>query len=98
MSHRLAIITVVYQNYIILEDFFDSLCKQTDTDFQLYIIDLSKQKKSITPPSQLKIQVITGENKGYAYGVNLGIKKAIQDGINHYSIVNSDIYFSNNFV
>ena len=98
MSHRLAIITVVYQNYIILEDFFDSLCKNTDVDFQLYIVDLSKEKKQITPPSQLKVQIITGENKGYAYGVNLGIKKAIQDGINNYCIVNSDIIFSSNFV
>lgn len=98
MSHRLAIITVVYQNYIILEDFFDSLCKQTDTDFQLYIVDLSKEKKLITPPSQLKVQVITDKNKGYAYGVNLGIKKAMQDGINHYCVVNSDIYFSDDFV
>lgn len=98
MSHRLAIITVVYQNYIILDDFFDSLCKNADVDFQLYIIDLSEQKKSIIPPSQLKVQMITGENKGYAHGVNLGIKKAIQDGINHFCIVNSDIIFSANFV
>ena len=98
MSHRLAIITVVYQNYIILDDFFDSLCKNADVDFQLYIIDLSEQKKSIIPPSQLKVQMITGENKGYAHGVNLGIKKAMQDGINHFCIVNSDIIFSANFV
>ena len=45
MLHKLAVITVLYRNYTILDDFFASLDKQTDIDFRVYVADLTEEKK-----------------------------------------------------
>ena len=93
----LAIITVIYQNYTVLADFLQSLEKQTDKNFHLYIADLSKDKQKIDTKN-IPSTIIDEKNLGYAHGVNTGIEKAIKDGLNQFAIVNSDIYFAENFV
>lgn len=92
---KLAIITVVYNNYSVLDDFFSSLKNQTNQSFTLFIADLSNEKKTI---NQEKTIIINGSNRGYAYGINLGLKKALSLGYNFFAVVNNDIYFKNNFV
>lgn len=96
MRKNLAIITVVYENYGILTDFLKSLEHQTDTNFHLYIADLSDDKKIIK--TKIPHTVIEGQNKGYAYGVNLCIKKSRQIGCEEFCVVNNDIFFEKNFV
>ncbi len=88
---KLALITVVHKNYDILEDYFESLGKQTDQDFALYIVDNSGDSKKIELPQYAK--VISTENKGYAAAVNVGIAKAIEEGYDKFLITNSDIIF-----
>lgn len=93
----LAIVTVIYQNYTVLADFLQSLEKQTDKNFHVFIVDLSKDKQKIdtkTIPSTL----LDSANLGYAHGVNVGIEKAVEAGYTQFSVVNSDIYFAENFV
>ena len=96
MSDKIAILTVIYENYSIVNDFINSLNRQTNKDFSLYISDLSKNKKEINLPKYAKL--INNKNKGYAYGINLGIKQAIEDGFDRFCIINSDVILSNNFV
>ncbi len=97
MSHKLAVITVVYQNYDVLQDFFKSLSEQTDKNFHLYIADLSRDKKHIDP-QPFEMTVIPADNKGYAYGANIGQEKASQDGFDQFCIMNNDTYFHKEFI
>ncbi len=95
--NKLAIITVVYQNYSILKDFLESLKKQQNQNFELFIADLSDKKQPL-PISNLKFQILNSSNLGYAHGVNLGLKKAIAEGFDKFCIVNDDTYFNNDFI
>lgn len=97
MSSRIGLITVVYQNYDVLKDLFISLEKQTDKNFRLFITDLSKDKEQIEK-TQFPITIISGKNRGYAYGVNLGLKKAVENGFSNFCVINNDTYVKNNFV
>lgn len=95
--NKLAIITVVYQNYDVLKDFFDSFNKQTDKSFSIFLIDLSKEKKIINP-QKFPLSIINSSNKGYAHGVNLGLKEAIKSGYDKFCIINSDTYVQDDFI
>lgn len=96
MSHSLAIITVVYENYTVLTDFLSSLQKQVDKNFYLYIVDASVNPKNIT--SHVPHEIIRVKNKGYAHGLNTGIQHALQAGYSSFSLVNCDVVFGSDFV
>ena len=97
MSEKIALITVVYQNYSVLKYLFDSLKKQSNNNFCLYIADLSKTKKQIQS-QDLPVVVIFGENKGYSYGVNLCLAQAKKDNISLYCVINNEIIVADNFI
>jgi GT2 family glycosyltransferase len=97
MSKKVAIITVVHENYIVLEDFFKSLISQSDKDFHLFISDLSSVKKPIKK-NGIDFTVLEGNNRGYAHGVNLGLKEAVNKGYELFCVVNNDVIFKENFV
>jgi len=97
MLHKIAVITVVYQNYDILNDFFLSLKKQTDKDFRVFIADLSDDRKPVSS-NGLPITVIGAKNRGYAHGVNTALKEAIKHGFDKFCIINSDVFVSDNFI
>jgi GT2 family glycosyltransferase len=98
----LAIVTVVYKNYEVLHDFINSLVCQTSQMYMLYIVDLTDEKERQLIPWIRKIEdkvtYLTGENKGYAHGVNVGIENAAKQGLTRYAVVNPDIIFDTNFV
>lgn len=93
----LALITVVYENYTVLDDFLKSLHNQTSKNFYLYIVDSSVHRHPIDHEG-IPAEVIYAENKGYSYGVNTGLKKALEDGLNNFCVINNDIYFKQNFI
>ncbi len=105
---KFAIITVVYKNYTVLEDFMQSILKQKNTQFKLYVVDLTEEpdyelrglvkKTSLDSDGISKIQLLHSQNKGYAHGVNVGLKKALEDGIEKFCVMNSDTYFEEYFV
>ncbi len=97
-KEELAIVTVVYQNYDVLADFLKSLENQTNKNFQLYIVDQSKDIKTIEYEGQFKYKVIYSENKGYAHGVNVGLKEAEEDDFRHFCVLNNDTVVSEDFV
>jgi len=96
MKKTLAIVTVVYESYTTTNDFLASLAKQKNKDFHLYLADLSKNKQEIK--TNLPKTILKSTNKGYGHGVNLGIKKAIEDGNEYFCIINNDTFFEENFV
>lgn len=97
MSYRVALITVVYQNYKVLKDLFVSLEKQNNKNFHVFISDLSKDKQKIEA-ERLPLTIISDENKGYAYGINLCLKKAIEKGFDIFCVINNDTILSENFI
>lgn len=97
MPHRLAIITVIYKNYTILQDFFKSINAQTAKNVVIYIADATPHLQPINY-NGLDIKVFPVENKGYAHGINTGLKKAIHDGCTLFSVMNCDTILKNNFV
>lgn len=98
-NDSLAIITVVYQNYSILQNYLDSLVKQKNKNFHIFITDLSDTKQIIKLTRESKqFTVINGNNKGYAHGVNTGLKQAISQGFTNLCIMNNDTYVENDFV
>lgn len=98
MKNALAVVTVVYQNYDVLSDFLKSLENQTNKNFKLYIVDQSKDIKTIEHEGSLKYKVIYSQNKGYAHGVNIGLKEAEEDDFRHFCVINNDTFFENDFV
>lgn len=97
MAHTLAILTVIYENYNVFEDFLASLRKQKNRDFHLFIADLSDNKKKLDI-SEIPFTLIEAENRGYAYGVNLGLQKALNEGCTKFCVMNYDTFFSEDFV
>lgn len=99
MNNKLAIISVVYENYEVLGEFFVSLNKQSNGNFHLFLIDLSDHKQKIQSPiNNQQLTIINSNNKGYAHGVNIGLKEAFKQGYQYFCVINNDTYFNNNFV
>lgn len=97
MLHKLAIITVVYENYTVLKDFFESLSRQTNNNYKIFLVDLSNNKKSINY-GRIPHQIIPSKNKGYSYGVNQGLKNAIDQDCSKFCVINDDTYFKDDLV
>jgi len=93
---KLAIITVIFRNYTILDDYFATLSKQTDTDFHVYVLDLTPKPQNYTYPPF--VTYIHNKNEGYAYGINQGVKKALEDGYELFAAMNCDVTVKENFV
>jgi hypothetical protein len=98
MEHmkKLAIITVIFKNYTILEDYFATLSKQTDSGFHVYILDLTPNPQDYTYPSF--VTYIHDKNHGYAYGINQGVKRALEDGYEIVAPMNCDVTVKEDFV
>lgn len=97
LSKPVAVLTVVYNNYSVLDDFISSLQQQSNKNFYLYIADASSKPKNISAP-HIPHTVIPIENKGYAHGINVGITKAIAHGHTRFCILNDDIFFKKDFI
>lgn len=96
MTPTQALITVVYKNYEVLYDFIECFRNQAVKNTHLIICDASPEKKNIDI-SNLDAEVLSIENKGYAHGVNVGIKKSQEKGIKRYCVINDDVIFEANF-
>lgn len=93
---KLALITVIFKNYTILDDYFASLSAQTDHDFHVYVLDLTPEPQSYSyPPFATYIH---DKNGGYAYGINQGVKQAIAAGYEMVAPMNCDVTVKPDFV
>ncbi|PIZ64916.1 hypothetical protein CO051_02675 [Candidatus Roizmanbacteria bacterium CG_4_9_14_0_2_um_filter_39_13] len=95
MKHT-AIITVLYENYTVVNEFIESLSQQKKQNFHLYILDASANKKPLTIRS-ISHTIIPINNNGYAFGVNIGLRNAISDGYSRFCVINDDVICEKNF-
>ncbi len=93
---KLALITVIFKNYTILDDYFAALAKQSDVSFHVYAVDLTPTPTPYTFPSY--VTVIHAENKGYASGINRGVTQAIEDGYEIVAPMNNDVTVNEHFI
>jgi len=96
-KNKLALITVVYNNYLIMQEFIKSIENQEDKNFHLFISDLSDKKEDIKIKNT-KYEILYSKNKGYAHGVNTALIKAKEAGFENYCIINNDTFFNNDFI
>ncbi|MGB9707282.1 MAG: glycosyltransferase [Microgenomates group bacterium] len=96
----IGIITVNYNQNKITVDFLDSLKEaKNNKKISLFIADLSTKKELIINKNYpFEIKVIEKENKGYAYGINSGLKYFLNKGVDKFCVVNNDILFKKNFL
>ncbi len=99
MNTDIAIITVNL-NPAIISDLLDTLATQSDRGFHLYIVDFSPTPVSL--PHQLidhkLATVMRHKNTGYAGGVNVGLMRAKEHGIERFVVINDDTYVEKDFV
>jgi len=93
----LALIIVYYKEPEALFDFLHSLKKNSEHDFKLFISDLtgSLELKSSLP---FAYQILKGQNKGYAYGVNLALKQALSQSYTEFTVLNYDTFVNSLFI
>ncbi len=97
MDKHIAIITIIYKNYTVIEDFLKSFELQADQNYHIYIADATPDRKEISYNNH-QITVIPIDNKGYAHGINAGLKQAMIDGIDQFCIINDDVFFKEGFI
>jgi GT2 family glycosyltransferase len=96
----IGIITVNFNQYKITNSFLTSLKKiKANKNLSVFIADLSTKKQIINIKNYpFQIKIVDDQNKGYAYGVNLGIKYFLQQKIDKFCVLNNDVLFDKNFL
>lgn len=96
----LGIIILNYKSWNLVQDCIDSIYRTyKHGHFHIYIVDGGSQNESLDRLREIyghdhRCTIIDAKvNKGFAYGNNLGAKRAIKDGCSKLLITNSDIVF-----
>lgn len=92
-----AVVTVLYNSRDVLIDFFQSLDRQTNRDFTLYVVDNASPDDSLEQARELAkivsfstVFIENPQNTGIAHGNNLGIRTAQKDGCRWILLSNND--------
>ena len=100
MKPLIGVVTVLFNSDDVLPGFFESLARQRDVCFRLYVIDNSKTDSGSRISQELAARynidveiVFNNDNVGVAKGNNQGIELALQSGCNQILLSNNDIEF-----
>jgi len=93
----LALIIVYYKQPQELREFWHSLKKNSDHDFKLFIADLTGSLK-LHDSLPFACEIVKGQNKGYAYGVNLALRQALAQNYTEFAVLNYDTFVSGSFI
>ncbi len=95
---KIGIVTVLYNSQTVLDEFFETLNRQTYKDFILYVVDNKSPDNSLQRSKDLArkttfhtIFIENDDNYGVAKGNNIGIKAALKDGCDYVLLSNNDI-------
>jgi len=86
MTNQIAVITVNFNNYQVTRDFIAYF--KDCVNYKIFVSDLSSTRQELKTNSHIKINI--ADNKGYAYGVNLGLKNALEEGFTQFIVINND--------
>ncbi|MCP1121496.1 glycosyltransferase family 2 protein [Robbsia andropogonis] len=96
----IGVVTVLYNSDEVLPGFFESLARQTNVSYRLYLIDNSPTDSGTQISMDLAAKynidsrfIFNDENVGVAKGNNQGIELALVDGCKSILLANNDIEF-----
>lgn len=94
--NKLAIIVTTI-NPPVLVDFLESIERQNDKNFHVFIVDITD---SLTSPSVNSsfVTFIKATNDGYAASLNTGLKRALIENYTKFCAINDDTFFQEDFV
>lgn len=105
MSRKIGIVTVLYNSESVLEEFFETLNKQTYKNFILYVVDNLSPDGSLALSEKLanyyqfETRIIRNDaNYGVAKGNNIGIRRALADDCDLILLSNNDIALEDNSI
>ncbi|MBD2201303.1 glycosyltransferase family 2 protein [Calothrix sp. FACHB-1219] len=94
---KVGVVTVTYNSSDVIDEFMDSMLKQTHKDYILYIIDNASADATLSKLSHYddsRIVVVPNrENLGVAEGNNQGIKASLKHSCEHVLLINNDTVF-----
>jgi len=96
----ISLVTVNFNQYQLTYEFLESLASvKNSRNVSVFIADVSS-KKEIFKIEKYPMKVIIKQlpNRGYAYGINKGVKYFLRRGITKFCAINNDIFFDKNFV
>src|SRR3989344_804013 len=101
----LSIITINYNGAERTIRLLESLAKQTDSDFKVYVIDNASEEsdfqtlKNCSTCDVEQVDLIrNSENLGFSGGCNTGIKKALENGSEWVVLLNNDTWVESDFI
>ncbi len=96
------VVTVTYNSGSVIDDFMNSILKQTYGDFILYVVDNASSDDTLRRLAEyrdVRIVPIPNEvNAGVAEGNNIGIQAALKDGCGFVLLINNDTLFEPNLI
>lgn len=102
---KIGIVTVLYNSGKVLDDFFDSLKRQTFRNFILYVVDNLSPDNSLEKAKELASScsfetkfIANDQNYGAAKGNNQGIIAALYDNCDYVLLTNNDVVLENNSI
>ena len=96
----IGLVTVNYNQYQLTKEFLDSLAKVKNAkNIIVFIADVSSKKEGFEIGRYpMKVVIRELPNKGYAYGINKGVKYFLKHRVSKFCAINNDIFFNLNFV
>ncbi len=96
----IGLVTVNYNQYQLTREFLDSLAKiKNPENVSVFISDVSTKKEPFKIGKYpMKVVLKTLPNRGYAFGVNEGVRYFLKNGLDNFCAINNDILFDNNFI
>jgi len=99
---KISIITINYNGSENTIKLLDSLKEQSGKDFQTIVVDNASEKGDLERVKFVaggNIQILeSGQNLGFSGGNNLGIRKALEMGVNWLILLNNDTWVERDFI
>lgn len=99
---KIGVVTVTYNSAFVINDFMESILKQSYLNWVLYVIDNDSKDNTLellATYSQDKIKIIANNtNYGVAKGNNQGIAEALSDNCEYILLLNNDTVFNQNLI
>jgi len=98
LKNKIGVVTVTYNSGNVLDDFLDSILKQTHKNFILYVIDNDSQddtsQKIHVCDDQRIVYLQNDGNFGVAKANNQGVELAVSDACDYILFLNNDTLFA----
>ncbi len=104
LQKKIGIVTVTYNSASFLDDFFDSMDRQSFENWRCYVVENNSVDRTREVFSRRALGdyrysiILNSENVGIAAGNNQGIQRAIDDGCDWILLLNNDTSFQSHFI